>query len=1232
MMTLHSMISSAPNCAPILAIGIYFLLTLQIVTVSTSKSTPPPNIKLDDLGRTALVGNFDGISVYKDEEYRPREIPKNGSQSLYSRLPDGGFMNVASSDANILAMCTSRLKNSEKTGIVIGGNFTDLAGLESPGIASYDPSTSTIIPLPGLSGQVSALLCDQEAETVYIGGNFKVENSTNAIAWSSKNGWKSLPFGGFNGPVTTISKASNGNIIFGGSFTGLGNATEPEMPDQQLVNIKDAKIKSSSPESLTPSNDPSRILCKSNGTGNIENPWLLADNTPGFWRADFGFSFQPTKLRLWNIRQSGRGTKTFRFTAFPINGIMNLSYIDPMTNQNNYCSSECSLTWNASVLYQDFHFVNIIGMNAIQIDISAWYGIGGGLSGIELFQNDIYSYAINEFNEPGCTNSNILSTATTTGQWTISSSLQSSSAYLTSLTSNTDSSVTFTPSIRQSGNYSVNMYTPGCIQDSTCATRGRVNITGLMNQDISNGVGFSTEIFQTNNHDKYDQIYFGYVEASSSKFRPSVTIALSSNQAPRDITLVAQRIGFTLISPSGGLNGLFEYDPKEIRTDASNHKDSAFEIAGKYISSGAEIKTLQSAGNTTYVGGNFTNKDFSNIFKVTGPKVEAISGNGLNGNVQTMMINENNLYVGGSFTSTIDGSLLGLFNVAAYNIKNDRWSPLGAGVNGPLLSIVPILMNITNEKPETMIALTGHFDKVLEFDKNPSFYAEGFAIWVPSRNNWLQNIFGNSMKIEGEITTALNLPDGASLYAGSILSSQLSAIDIAQINAAGNALRPFPIRIQPSVFQSPKIIPGQVSSQSKTGIVTGLFFVRGSHNITVLGGHFTAKGYDGLDVNNLAFIDGANDDIVTGVGPSLSNDSTILAMSILEDNLFAGGSLAGNVNGANIRGLISYNIPNASFNTQPPELDGNVNTIINSKAKTDIFVGGNFSFAGSLSCPAVCHFSSKFSQWNRPGIGLDGIANSMIWANSSTSLIVGGNLKINGQSASLVTFNTKSLNWTIFAHSEMIPGPVDSITKADSDSSQIWVSGLALNGTAFLMKFDGNSWASVGNMLGPNTRIKGLQVLKLISNHAPSKLVPADSALLVTGSINIEGFGRASAALFNGIEFHPYIITSSAGQAEGSLSQFFAEKANFFHNSNAKLAKGFVILIALGIALALIMVVVVGGICVERIRKKREGYTPAPTSGIDRGNSMTTRVPPDKLFGSLGQGGRKAVEKQAALL
>ncbi|KAA8570413.1 hypothetical protein EYC84_002701 [Monilinia fructicola] len=837
---------------------------------------------------------------------------------------------------------------------------------------------------------------------------------------------------------------------------------------------------------------------------------------------------------------------------------MNFTYIDPATGANASCTSECPLSSNTSIPYQDFHFVNSVGMDAFQIDISAWYGSGGGLNGIELFQDDIFSYAINEFNEPSCASLATASNTTSTGPWAVSPSFQSVAEYLTGkFTSDTASSasVTFYPDIRESGNYTVKMYTPGCIQDDTCSSRGSVVINGTVASGTSHAsatFGPPITLFQSNDYDKYDQVYSGYIQAASDSFRPSITLT-PSGQIPgnsENFTIVAQRVGFILNNAtSTGLNGLFEFDPSQTTIDTSDFQNNTIDKAGTTLNDDAEINAVVTSGSTTFVGGNFSATSHENIFSISDTGVTPLASRGLS-------------------------------NIAAYDTTQDKWSALGAGVNGRVSSVVPISMNITVNKPETVITLTGGFDQLLAFGSSPSVDVSGFAIWVPSHNNWLQNINIATMSIKGQLTAAVNA-SGDYIYAGSLSSSQLGVNGVVSLSSG---LSPFPVDIQATKPQSKSALlkrdATNTTSQNVSGVVTGLFYENDSRNVTILGGHFTATSSNGTDVNNLVFIDGANNNTVTGLGSQIDADSTFRALAIKDDILYAGGSVTGTVGGGDINGLIFYDLKSSTFATQPPALGGNSVVVndINVRTKT-----GDFGTA--------------------PGTNLEGTVNTMLWA-SDTSLVVGGSLSVDGVNVSLATYDTKAQTWAAANGANTIPGTVTSLVPATSDVSQYWIAGTANNGSVFIMKYDGTNWNSVGNVFKSDSVIRGLQMMPLSSNHENSDLVPSNQVLMVTGAMVLPTFGNVSAVV---------------------CRIFSLKRTIFFRSSGNHLAVGLVVLIALAISLALIFLLVVAGVLAERIRRKREGYMPAPTNSYDR-NSGMSRIPPQQLFSSLGQG-RAGAEK-----
>lgn len=219
-------------------------------------------------------------------------------------------------------------------------------------------------------------------------------------------------------------------------------------------------------------------------------------------------------------------------------------------------------------------------------------------------------------------------------------------------------------------------------------------------------------------------------------------------------------------------------------------------------------------------------------------------------------------------------------------------------------------------------------------------------------------------------------------------------------------------------------------------------------------------------------------------------------------------------------------------------------------------------------------------------------------------------------------YDATKTTWDSFPGASNLPGPVDVLTAASSDGKQIWAAGTATNGSVYLMKYDGSQWISAGHTLLPGTNIRGLQILSLTSNHDSSPIIDANRALLLTGSIVLPTFGSASAVLFNGTTFAPFVLTTKAGNSAGSLAHIFTEKQAFFSSDDHHLALGFVVLIGLAVALGLILLMVLAGLFLDRLRKKREGYMPAPTSMYDRGAGMR-RIPPEQLFGEVGRSPRQ---------
>ncbi|RAL07238.1 putative cellular morphogenesis protein (Rax2) [Aspergillus homomorphus CBS 101889] len=1183
-----------------------FLLS-SLASALTFQSVSEPDLDLSPLGHIALTGDFDAVTFYQYTAQTNTSTGDNDAQTLLTPLPNGILTTLSTSNADIRAMCPFTQKDGTFSGIFVGGNFTSLGGVETEGVALYHPSTNQVKSLPGLSGSVSALLCDQETNSVYVGGNFTYYNTSNAVAWVGTEGWSNLTFGGFNGPVASILKDGDGHIVFGGSFDGIGNSTSSKK-GEQVINLQNATITSDADSSTSGFVDPRNIICQSSGEDGTGKTWLLEDYSPGYWRVDMQFQYTPTKLRLYNTHYEGRGTKSFLFRRLPDNGIMNLTYTDPDTGNPVYCDQSCSLSDNATEKYREFTFVNHAAMSGFEIEILGWYGKGAGLNGIELLEDNIFAYAIDAFNEPTCANSSYPSKSTRTGSWSATASGQSSSAYLTAQVTNsntTDASVVFEPDVKHSGNYSIKLFTPGCDQDDTCDSRGIVNVTVTATSDSSEPV--QTLIYQTNEYEKYDTIYTGHVDASDSSFRPRVKLTPVANQG--DVTIVASRVQFVAISVSGisddQLNGLYEYDPTT--KQSTNVSESVIDQAGLVLDSEASITSLANHGSIIYVGGNFSNSYINNIMYIEQDgNATAMPKGGLNSGVNTMTVLNDFLYVGGNFTDTSDGGNDGLSHVAAYSFDTKTWSALGGGVNGRVDSVIALSLNISADLNETIVGVSGDFDQLLGFEQTSSTNVSGFAVWVPSRKNWLPNLNVSQLEFAGQLSAYAKV-DNTTILAGSLSSGGIAA-------AGAVAL----------LYDKDLGLEALLTDHNTNGeTYTGIFDTGSSRNRTILGGHFSTNATNGSVIENFAILDG-RDGSIKGLGLGVDSNSTFLTFAISDDVLYAGGNITGKVGDSKLNGFVLYNLNNDTLvRNQPPRLTGHgvsVNAIAARPSADEIYFGGQFQTAGALPCPGVCFWDTSNQQWNRPGASLDGTVLALEWLNSKQLLAV-GNLSINGNQSLVATYKPKGQSWTAFpgASSSEIPGTVTAFTPANSAVSKFWLGGTYNNGSNYLAAHDGSGFQFVRNVFDKGTTIRGLEILPLSKNHDAVSTLNNDQALLVTGHLVIPDFGNASAAIFNGTAVKPFILSTKSNGEAGSMSQVFFENKNPFTSGGKHLSNGIVVLISFCLALGCVFLIVICGVIFNKIQRRRQGYMRAPQAvGTDRPSNMR-RLPPEYLFNSIKQ-------------
>lgn len=137
----------------------------------------------------------------------------------------------------------------------------------------------------------------------------------------------------------------------------------------------------------------------------------------------------------------------------------------------------------------------------------------------------------------------------------------------------------------------------------------------------------------------------------------------------------------------------------------------------------------------------------------------------------------------------------------------------------------------------------------------------------------------------------------------------------------------------------------------------------------------------------------------------------------------------------------------------------------------------------------------------------------------------------------------------------------------------------------------------------------------MTSSVDDAKFLDGKHALVVTGALKLQGFGNASVVTYDGSQWKPFLLTSRADGEPGAVSSFFSEYPPTFSPEGKKMKRAYVILISLAIALLLTFLLVVAGVAASYLRRRSEGYVPAPTMGAtEKSVVMQDRLPPQDLF------------------
>ncbi|CEP11286.1 hypothetical protein [Parasitella parasitica] len=1121
------------------------------------------SIEIDEIGQLGFAGNYAGISNVKSNN----QFESIDNTNLIQQKNDV-FEKIAAFNGNITAYC------SIENDIFLGGHFETVNETIFNHIVKYSTQSNQFQPLAqGLNGSVYSLYCDEIDHIVYVGGNF----TGNAIQWNiTNNQWTQLPWKGFNGPVYTITKNIKYNtILFGGRFDATGDGQFFNSNTSQLVPLSSPTSISSGNGALYGSfNDPNNIICPAKPSPESEgNPWYLQDGVPGYWDANFINPIEPTVFRLSNTHTE-RGTISFNILALGSNEYFNLSFVDPASQQVVQCSTDCTLLNDT---FQDFTVVDLMKSSGIRININSWYGDGGGLGYVQVFQSDIsVNPHLNTNNDPQCNPSASSTQTSVTGNWQdvyvygyYQTVLEANMPFSELATSNV--ALVYEPNIPAQGQYDIYATTPGCVGSSNCFQRTQVEYQ----LKLSPGVEATIVSDQNTFSDRRTLLYSGLISPITSTFRPSITLKPAANATKPDgddVSIMADTIEFVRNVTAPPLVSILEYTPS-----LNNGSDSAaisWKPLNQQLSLGSTVCSIDATdGDILYIGGQFisptniTSVGYQNIVSYSKPLGQLIplenkSISGLNGKVSKLVLHATR----GEFNSTISTGIANISNVAQFDTAKKTWKSLANGVDGPVDNLILSTNNDT-------LSVSGSFRYRLSPEPKLSI---GNALWDISKQAWIER----KSLIVG--TIAADVTKEQRYFAGTLLGAQTYRADL----VTSNNLTASSVVLN----QSSIITAGVTWMNNQTRPFTPVTIIAAYSNNTTTVSMYKHQSWTLIDtfngkVNTLAAFE--NKLFVGGQFPPIQNRSASLAMYDLTGN----------------NRLITVSGP-LDANGNP----GIVNTVKIHPDGKRIMIGGQFTRVGLFDCVAICIMDPNIRQWNNLALGLEGTIHDIVTypGQNGQKVTVVGNLQVQSNPTNFATLSGTDTLWTSQPTTEQLPGI--PTTAVNAMESEILIAGTS-SSDYFVGSVNEGKFTSIAANLGPGTNINQLLLVPVKSSTEERFPVGTKNMLLAVGHLNVNSFGNASAALYDGSKWNPYLLTTQLNGQPGIIYQIIhTTDFNGIRKAHKYLSVAAVILISIAISTAILFTMSAAGF-LYLFRKHKNAQGP---------NAMPPWTPSNRLIDTFG--------------
>ena len=342
------------------------------------------------------------------------------------------------------------------------------------------------------------------------------------------------------------------------------------------------------------------------------------------------------------------------------------------------------------------------------------------------------------------------------------------------------------------------------------------------------------------------------------------------------------------------------------------------------------VRAFAMIGSDLYVGGQFTKTVDGAVtglggvarYDTAAGTWHALSNQGVNNEVKALNVVGSDLYVGGLFTQTVDGTV-DLGYIARYDTTTGTWHALsnqGLDNSVAALTVVGDDLYVGGRFTQTGDGSLTNLGYIARYDT-------GTGTWHALPN---QGLYGHIYAM---------VADGSDVYVGGGFTQTTDgAVDlghIARYDTTAPAWHTLP-------------------NQGLDNAVTALHVSGGD---LYVGGHFTQTGDGTLSLGHIARYD------TTGAAwhalPNQGLDDSVAALAVVGDDLYVGGMFSQTGNGSltNLGYIARYDTGAGTWHALPNQgLNGWVYAL--AVVSSDLYVGGGFSQTGdgSLSLNRIARY------------------------------------------------------------------------------------------------------------------------------------------------------------------------------------------------------------------------------------------------------------------------------------